>query len=69
MSTINRELIRLANRERLNSTEVASVIEFSAQMLAFQTATTEDTDSDRMVATALFDTWKASYDDEPPSQG
>lgn len=67
MSTINRELIRLSNREQLNATEVSDLIQFSAGLLAFRER--DAADSDTLVATALFETWKASYDAEPPSQG
>lgn len=63
MSSLNGELIRLANRERLNATEVSSLIEFSAGMLTFRTV--DGADSDTLLATALFDTWKESFDDEP----
>lgn len=63
--SLNGELIRIANRERLNSTEVTSLIEFSDGMLAFRTGERDHADSDTMVATALFDTWKESFDDEP----
>lgn len=50
---IQRELIRVANRDRLNSAEVANLVDFSAGMLAF----TPDAK-----ATDLIDIWKESFD-------
>lgn len=63
--SLNGELIRIANRSRLNATEVSSLVEFSGQMLAFRSPSAEDTDSDTMVATAMFETWKESFDVQP----
>lgn len=50
---MNRELIRLANRDRLNSSEVSNLLEFSAGMLAFYP---------NMTAEEILDTWKESFD-------
>lgn len=50
---MNRELIRLANRDRLNSAEVRDLLDFSAGMLAFSPDAT---------AAELLDIWKESYD-------
>lgn len=63
--SLNGELIRIANRDRLNATEVLNLIEFSDGMLAFRTPSAEDADSDTMVATAMFETWKVSFDVQP----
>jgi hypothetical protein len=59
VSNLRRELIRLANRERLNSTEVESLLEFAEGMSAFYV------DEDDLTATALLDVWKESFDAEP----
>lgn len=50
---IQRDLIRAANRDRLNSTEVRDLVDFSTGMLAFTPDAT---------ATDLLDIWKESYD-------
>ncbi|UDL16287.1 hypothetical protein SEA_ZOOMAN_316 [Microbacterium phage Zooman] len=48
-----RELLRVANRDRLNSTEVRDLVDFSTGMLAF---------SPEATAPELLDIWKESYD-------
>lgn len=48
-----RDLIREANRNRLNSTEVSSFIDFSAGMLTFSPEATAD---------ELLDIWKQSFE-------
>lgn len=60
---VQRELIRTANRERLNSTEVESVLEFAEQILAFETAASEYTAEER--AESLISVWKESFNVEP----
>ena len=48
-----RALIREANRDRLNSTEVRDLVDFSAGMLTF---------APEANAAQLLDRWKESYD-------
>ncbi len=48
-----RSLIRVANRDRLNSTEVRDLVDFSTGMHAFSPEATAD---------ELLDIWKESYD-------
>lgn len=49
----NRSLIRIANRDRLNATEVENLLEFGTGMIAF----TPDIDPEE-----LLDIWKESFD-------
>lgn len=48
-----RELIRVANRDRLNSAEVLNLVDFSEGMLTFATGST---------AEQLLDMWKQSFE-------
>lgn len=53
-----RSLIRLANRDRFNATEVAALVEFSEYMVAI---TGEK--QDPAGASALIGMWKESFDE------
>lgn len=55
----NRELIRLANAEGLNSTEVSALLEYAAYLLG----TTTSARDDLITATAMFDVWLESFDE------
>ena len=55
-----RDLIRLANREGFNSTEVQSLLEFGEYMSAMGGEKV-----DRHFAVALIETWKESFDVQP----
>ena len=56
-----RELIRLANRDRFNSTEVAALLEYSQYMMDMS-GQPEDSPG---ITNALIESWKDSFDEEP----
>lgn len=53
-----RALIRLANRDGFNSTEVEALLEFSEYMILISGET-----EDRHAATVLIGMWKESFDE------
>lgn len=55
-----RRLIKRANRERFNSSEVKSLLEFSSAMIAINGETQDDA-----AVTVLTEMWKDSFDREP----
>lgn len=57
---LRRDLIRRANRDQFNSTEVAALLEYSEYML-YMSGQPEDPN----VSEALIESWKDSFDEEP----
>ncbi len=55
-----RKLVRLANRDGFNSTEVTALLEYAEHMQAL----TQPYDTDTS-AQALIEVWKESFDAEP----
>lgn len=54
-----RNLIRLANRDRFNSTEVTALLEYAEIMLKMR----PDEPEDATTAIALIESWKDSFDE------
>lgn len=54
-----RELIRLANRDRFNSTEVTALLEYSQYMMDMS-GQPEDSPG---ITDALIESWKASFEE------
>ena len=57
---LRRDLIRLANRDRFNSTEVSALLVYSEYMTGMS-----GQGEDPGIAVALIESWKDSFDEEP----